>query len=162
MTQPPSLRRLATTLRRFPWIVSFARALYSLSRPRFTMGVVGVLFNAEGRVLLVEHVFHPYLPWGLPGGWVERNERPGESLLRELREELEIEATLGPLLLIDNLEPDHLDIAYMCSSASPVGKLSYELLGYKWVDPAALPPTHEFHRQAIARAQSLLAIDTRI
>lgn len=150
------------TLRRYPWTVTLARALYSLTRPRFTMGVVGVLFNGEGRVLMVEHVFHPYLPWGLPGGWVERNEQPGESLLRELREELEIKATLGPLLIIETIVPNHVDVAYLCTSDDPIGKLSFELLGYQWVDPRTLPPTHEFHRLAIERAQSLLALESRM
>lgn len=148
-------------LRRHPWTVAIARSLYSVTRPRFTMGVVGVLFNPQGQVLLVEHVFHPYLPWGLPGGWVERNERPGDGLLRELREELQVKATLGALLAIDSLEHNHLDIAYLCSTTDPIGKLSYELLGYQWADPNALPPTHDFHRLAIEQAQALFALELR-
>ncbi len=148
-------------LRRYPWLVALAKRLYSVTRPRFTMGVVGVIFNPQGQVLMVEHVFHPYLPWGLPGGWVERNERPGESLLRELREELQLQATLGELLAIDSIERGHLDVAYLCSTTDGIGSLSYELLGYQWADPNALPPTHDFHRLAIERAQALFRLELR-
>ena len=43
----------------------------------------------QGQVLLVEHVFHPYAPWGLPGGWIDRNESPSQTaVIRELQEEL--------------------------------------------------------------------------
>ena len=54
----------------------------------FPVGVIGVLLDEIGeRVLLVEHIFHTFRPWGLPGGWIARGEDPARTAEREYREE---------------------------------------------------------------------------
>lgn len=155
MSERVMVRRLAGFLRRNPWLVVGARGVWRLTRPRFTAGVVGVVFNDANQVLLVEHVFHPYVPWGLPGGWVERNEHPALGVSRELQEELSLQVTVGPIVAMDYVGNAHLDLAYLCVAHGPVGKLSYELLQYGWFDPNDLPHTHTFHRTAIAQALEL-------
>lgn len=120
------------------------------------MGVVGVVFNAEGQVLLVEHVFHPYVPWGLPGGWVERREDPAATLQREMREELELSVEVGPVVAAEYLGQAHVDLAYLCYTTGKIGALCFELLDYRWIDPDDLPRTHVFHRAAIQRARQLV------
>lgn len=59
-----------------------------------TIGVRGLVMDAQGRIFLVKHSYVP--GWHLPGGGVE----PGESLLtalgRELREEGNIELIGAP------------------------------------------------------------------
>lgn len=60
--------------------------------PSFT--VVAAVVLREGRVLLTqrERGAHLALHWELPGGKVEPGESPPEALVRELREELEVES----------------------------------------------------------------------
>lgn len=150
-------RAAASTIRRAPWIAVSARWLYRLLQARFSAGVVGVIFNAAGEVLLVEHVFHPYHPWGLPGGWVDRREDPANTLLREMREELELQVEVGPVLLVKVDYGNHIDMAYLCRQTGPIGALSHELLGYRWIPPDSLPRLQPFHYHAIQRALEISA-----
>jgi ADP-ribose pyrophosphatase YjhB (NUDIX family) len=140
---------LARFLRRFPWIVAIMRVLFRLTQARFTAGVVGIVTDGQGRVLLVEHVFHPYCPWGLPGGWVDRREHPARAVQRELKEELGLDVEVGRLLHMDMNEPGHLDFAYACRAQGQVQSVSYELLGYRWCGLDELPRLQKFHYQAL-------------
>nr|WP_244474759.1 MULTISPECIES: NUDIX domain-containing protein [unclassified Rhizobium] len=62
-----------------------------------TLGVRAACFDAEGRVFLVRHTYVP--GWHLPGGGVERGEAALEALVKELREEGNLEMTGQPLLV---------------------------------------------------------------
>ncbi|HEY8254217.1 MAG TPA: NUDIX domain-containing protein [Rhizomicrobium sp.] len=57
----------------------------SLFRP-VAFGVVGAVFDAEGRVLLVRQTYAK--DWRLPGGAIGLGEAPEVALRRELHEEL--------------------------------------------------------------------------
>lgn len=151
------LRKLASFLQRFPWMVAFAQTVWRIKQPKFSAGVVGVVFDETGRVLLVEHVLHPYAPWGLPGGWVDRRENPSETVAREMLEELKLTIEVGPVLLAQ-IDYNHMDLAYLCYAKGTIGTLSRELLDYGWYDPASLPRLHRFHYHAI---QSALKLQTR-
>jgi 8-oxo-dGTP diphosphatase len=62
------------------------------------MLVVAAVIERDGLVLIGQRRRedrHP-LKWEFPGGKVEDSETPQEALKRELREELEIEAEIGP------------------------------------------------------------------
>jgi ADP-ribose pyrophosphatase YjhB (NUDIX family) len=146
------LRQISAFLQKAPWIVGSARKLWRFFQPKFSAGVVGIVFDSDGRVLLVEHVFHPYAPWGLPGGWVGRNETPAETVARELREELQLDVQVGALVLTSLDFGDHLDFAYIAYGKGDVGSLSQELLNYGWYSLDALPKLHSFHYRAIQRA----------
>ena len=62
-----------------------------LRHDAFIVGVAGVVFDHEGRVLLLEHRFWSGNPWGLPSGYAERGETWEETFAREVREETGIE-----------------------------------------------------------------------
>jgi 8-oxo-dGTP pyrophosphatase MutT (NUDIX family) len=57
--------------------------------------VAGILRDDRGRVLLVQHVVGR---WQFPGGAIDPGERPLEALVRECREEADIEVRPGRIL----------------------------------------------------------------
>ncbi len=69
---------------------------WRFQRP-LTLGVRGVVVNAEGGVLLLRHTYTP--GWHFPGGGVERGETAELSIKRELQEEAGVELTGPPSLL---------------------------------------------------------------
>ena len=79
------------------------------------------LIDADGRVLLAQRPEGKPMAglWEFPGGKVEAGERPEETLIRELREELGIivrEPCLAPLTFASHTYPDfHLLMPlYVC------------------------------------------------
>lgn len=154
-TRPTSRRRqLASFLRRIPWAARLMRVGFRYTRARYTAGVVGVVLNSEGKILLVEHVFHPFWAWGLPGGWLGRAEDPAEGLRRELREETSLDiVVLRPLLIQTGYSFDtHLDISFLCRIREGTVSLSPELLDYRWLRPDAMPRVLPFHSASIELA----------
>jgi 8-oxo-dGTP pyrophosphatase MutT (NUDIX family) len=79
-------RRLPRFLRRFV-IRSYT--------PSFTVGAVLALQRADGTLLLVEQRHSP--GWALPGGLLQRRERPADALVREVWEEVGLR--LDPMAL---------------------------------------------------------------
>lgn len=144
--------RLASVIRRIPTLMLIPYYTYRFFQPKYSVGVVGVVLNSESKVLLVEHVFHPRLPWGLPGGWINFNEDPAQAVEREISEELALQVDVKRLLIMRRTQFNHLDIAYLCIPNTEVGLLSYELLGYGWFAFEELPRLHPFHYQAIQSA----------
>jgi 8-oxo-dGTP pyrophosphatase MutT (NUDIX family) len=148
-------RRLAAAVRKAPFTVAFAQSIWRRTRVHFSVGAVGVVFNEDKQVLLVEHIFHPYHPWGLPGGWVERGESPQQAVRRELLVELELAVEVGPVVSAELGFGHHIDLAFLCQPLGTVGNLCRELTDFRWVSPGDLPPMHEFHRLAVLRASEV-------
>ena len=63
------------------------------------MHVVAAVIEREGRILICQRRGGRHaLKWEFPGGKIEPGEDPPSALARELREELQIEAVIGPML----------------------------------------------------------------
>ena len=145
-------RRVARLMRwsLMQWLMAWGIRLIVPRRP---VGVGVVLLDADGRVLLLRHVFHPHRPWGLPGGWLKRPEAPHEGALRELREETGLTAVLGPVLAVDETaNPVHVGIIYLAYPQTDHITLSDEILAADWFWPDDLPDILPFQQQAIATA----------
>jgi ADP-ribose pyrophosphatase YjhB (NUDIX family) len=145
-------QQLAAVIRRIPKLMLIPYHLYRFIQPKYSVGVVGVVLNEQREVLLVEHVFHPRKPWGLPGGWIGFNEDPSQAVIREFAEELDLTIDIEHLLLIRRTEFNHLDFAYLCQTKGEIGTISYELLAYDWFKQENLPHLHTFHDEAIKAA----------
>jgi 8-oxo-dGTP diphosphatase len=85
-----SSRRLTMLWGRLPLPRRARTAIVWLLSPKFTVGVVGLVRDEEGRILLLKHTYRPGIPWGLPGGGL----RPGESLEDCIRREVQEEANM--------------------------------------------------------------------
>ena len=86
------------------------RRIFRLTRA-LTLGVRGMVFDEEGRVLLVRHTYKP--GWQLPGGGIEKRDSAESALAHELLDEAGIEITARPQLfgIYDNraiLPGDHV------------------------------------------------------
>lgn len=148
-----SLRqRLAGLFRRFPDLLIIPYRVYRLFQAKYTLGVVGVILNEDRQVLLVDHVFHARMTWGLPGGWVDGHEHPANAIRREMSEELGLDIDVTELILMDQDTErrwNHISFAFRCYPKNSVGELSHELLGYDWYDIDDLPRLHGFQYRAI-------------
>lgn len=108
--------------------------------PRQRIGAGVVLFDADGRVLLLKHAFHGNHPWGLPGGWLGRREGPQEAALRELQEETGLTAELGPPIWVTQAEGrSGLEVYYLATQPRGELRLSFEIIEAVWTCPDQLP-----------------------
>lgn len=89
--------------------------------PKIVLVVACALIDTDGRVLIAQRPQGKPMAglWEFPGGKVEDGERPEDTLIRELREELTIvvsEACLAPLAFASHTYPDfHLLMPlYVC------------------------------------------------
>lgn len=111
---------------------------------RIVLVVACALVDADGRILLAQRPEGKSMAglWEFPGGKVEQGERPEETLIRELHEELGLtvnEACLAPLTFASHTYEDfHLLMPlFVCRrwEGSPTGREGQSL---KWVRPLRL------------------------
>lgn len=77
------------------WLTWAVHLIFRFTRP-MTLGVRGLILDAENRVFLVRHTYVP--GWHLPGGGVETGETLEAAMAKELAEEGNIRLT-GPMIL---------------------------------------------------------------
>jgi 8-oxo-dGTP pyrophosphatase MutT (NUDIX family) len=124
-----------------PFLQPLYRVYSRLSRG-MTLGVRGVVLNAAGEVLLVEHTY--VAGWHLPGGGVERGETAEEAIVRELVEEAGVQALERPKLIgAHSNHPlhrgDHV-LVYRVDKWAPCEATSWgEILAVGWFAPDRLP-----------------------
>ena len=109
-------------------------------------GAGGVIFDGQGRVLLVreshpewEPEQEPYVP---PGGTVEAGETPREAAEREIFEECGVVAKVGPLVGVYVLTAeDWFAFGFLAqiTAGIPAVPAGDEIVEVGWFDPLDLP-----------------------
>ena len=148
----------AAKLAKLPMARWGMRVATKLIVPRQRVGVAVVAVNEAEEVFMLRHVYHPFWEWGLPGGWLKRNEAPTVGALRELREETGLTAVLGPAVSVVHDEATaHIGIAYLAQLQTGTIRLSHEIIEARWYPMTALPQPISRHTQlaihAAAQAQ---------
>ncbi|HZZ87103.1 MAG TPA: NUDIX domain-containing protein [Caulobacteraceae bacterium] len=116
--------------------------VYSRLARGATLGVRGLVLNAAGEVLLVEHTY--VHGWYLPGGGVERGETTEEAVIRELQEEAGIRVLGRPRLVGIHanhrvFRGDHV-LVYRIEAWAPCEAAQQgEIHAIGWFAPGALP-----------------------
>lgn len=64
-----------------------------------TQGAFGIILNSKKEILLCHRRDRDL--WNLPGGQVELNESPWDTVIREIKEEICVESTIEELLFVN-------------------------------------------------------------
>ena len=141
--------------RRFEPVTRRALHFYWRFSRGLTLGVRAVVIDGSGKVFLV---MHSYVPgWHLPGGGIEIGETAAAALVRELREEGNIELVETPALFAVYFNRrisrrDHVALYVVRAfrqDAAP--QPNYEIVAHGFFAPDALPPeTARATRERIA------------
>lgn len=129
---------LGAIWRRLPGLVR--RRLIRTGQKRFTVTAGALIFDDEGRILLLEHVFRPDSGWGIPGGFLTKGEQPEAALRRELKEEIGIEVEAVELLFARTLpRPRQIEFYFRARAIGRPEPCSFEIRSAGWFSIGDLP-----------------------
>jgi ADP-ribose pyrophosphatase YjhB (NUDIX family) len=114
------------------------RAFLELIHPRFLIGVVALIIDERGRVLILEHTYRRQHPWGLPGGYLKAREAPDQGLAREVAEETGLVVEVCEVLAASIMNGYELDLLYRVRVVGGTMRSSAEIRGWRYVEPADL------------------------
>jgi 8-oxo-dGTP diphosphatase len=124
--------------------------LQTILFPRYLVGVVGIIENDRGELLLFRHTYRHQYPWGLPSGYLEHGEQPGDALRREIQEETGFSVTLSGVRDVTT-EPDRplLNVIFKGSFVGGTFVASAEISEAGFFPPSRLPPLLPSQRRLI-------------
>lgn len=107
---------------------------------QFLVGVTGIFFDKDKRVLLVKHSYRGNGHWRLPGGYAKAGEHPKEAIEREVKEETGLIVSADDRLKIrTDRDSARLDIIYVGTFVGGVFEKSPEVSGAKLFKFEKLP-----------------------
>jgi ADP-ribose pyrophosphatase YjhB (NUDIX family) len=108
-------------------------------KPQFTIGVFGIIFDEEKRVLLCHRRDHDL--WNLPGGGMEHEESPWDGTKREVKEETGLDVEISKLAGVYS-KPDKNEIvfSFVCKKIGGEMTLNDEADKIEFFEIEKLPP----------------------
>lgn len=133
------MSRLLELWRKLPMAKGLRLFLLHLVNSEFLIGVTGVIFDKQNRVLIVEHTYRD-IPWSLPGGFLQSNELPKHGLAREIKEETGFTVKIIRIIQTEAHSQNRIDMSYFGVYESGEFTPCDEVVAYKFVKPRELPP----------------------
>ena len=117
---------------------SFRRIIVRATQPTFTISVAAIIVNERNEILLLDHVLRSGSSWGLPGGFIARDEQPFDAVRRELHEETGIEITCAELFRVQTFGR-HIEILFRAKSVGTATVKSREINAVGWFKAVEMP-----------------------
>ena len=121
----------------------------------FTVSAAAIILNEKKEVLLLNHVLRPFSGWGIPGGFIEKEEQAEDAIRREIREEIGIEISRLRLYTIRTIG-SHLEILFFAVADDEPKVCSAEIIELRWFKADDLPEevkqTYRTHLDEALRA----------
>lgn len=128
-------------------------------RPRYRVAVAAIILDEQKRVLLCEHTYRKFHPWGLPGGGLEYGESPECGVVREVWEETGLEVYVEKLLLAESARDfHHVGLIYLCRIVGGSFRPNLETVRTAFFDVDALPDILYTERMLIQQVTAQLSL----
>ena len=102
--------------------------------------VVAAIIELDGKLLLARNRDWPHKMFALVTGFLERDEHPADAVLREVKEETDLDADAATLVgVCDFARMNQVIIGYHVAARGSV-RLSEELAEYRLIEPARVKP----------------------
>jgi ADP-ribose pyrophosphatase YjhB (NUDIX family) len=153
------MRYLLNIWREFPFGLQLF--ITGFVRPRYRVAVAAIIFDEGSRILLCEHTYRKFNPWGLPGGGLEHQENPEDGIMREVREETGLDVQVERLLHAERApNNNHLSLIYLCRIYGGAFKPNYEISQTRFFRLDALPNLLPAERALIERITDILSLES--
>ena len=121
---------------------------------RKTVAAFALVTDDQDRVLMVRNAIGPRV-WNLPGGRVERHERPHEGVVREVLEETGLHVAVDRLAVVDAARAESVVLTFRCSViGGEVRPGPGEIVLLRWTTDDELDREPERRRRTIRLARA--------
>ena len=116
--------------REFPFPEWIKDSFLFLINHKFIIGVLAVILDKKGRIMLFRHTYIKNTPWGLPGGAAKKEDLK-IALVREIKEESNFIIRIDKLIGIAQRKRQ-IDFLFKCSIIGDEFRASEEVNSFKY------------------------------
>jgi len=132
------MKYLLNIWREFPFGLQLF--ITGIVRPKFRVAVAAIILDDKEHILLCEHTYRKFHPWGLPGGGLEYGEDPEDGIRREVWEETGLEVQVEKLLSAERAPNNHhISLIYLCKIAGGAFVPNFEISQTRFFSLDELP-----------------------